>query len=169
MKSKWHGIMKMLEIKHYSKDGDVIWEDHNILNLLHTDGEEFILQALFNGEPIPVAYYLGLDNRSDLSVEDTMDSLTTEPAGSGYLRQPVLSSGEFTFAVTNAGYTQAQTPIVEFNASGGSWGPVANIFLSTEADSSGFLISSLTLSSPVTLNDGERVTVRMGLGMRDCN
>ncbi|MHA2043230.1 MAG: hypothetical protein ACW99G_00465 [Candidatus Thorarchaeota archaeon] len=159
----------MLEIKHYSKDGEILWQDENILNLLHTEGEVYILTTLFDGEAIPVAYYLGLDNRSSLSVDDTMASLATEPNGNGYLRQPVLSSGEFTFSVTNGGFTQAQTPIVEFNASGGSWGPVSNIFLATQADSTGFLISSLTLSSPVTLSDGERVTVRMGIGMRDCN
>lgn len=169
MKDKWHGLMKVLEIKHYSKHNELLWEDKNILNLLHTDGEEFILQVLFGGEAIPTAYYLGMDNRASLSESDTMGSLGTEPIGNGYLRQPVLSTGEFTFTVTSLGFTQAQSPIVEFNASGGTWGPVANLFLTDQSDSSGYLISSIKLSSTVTLDDGERVTVRMGLGMRDCN
>lgn len=169
MDNKWRGITKLYEIKHYSKDGDLLWEDRNILNLLHTEGEEFILRVLYGGLEVPVAYYLGMDNRSTLSSSDTMASLGTEPIGNGYLRQAVLSSGEFTFAITTGGYTQAQSPIVEFNASGGTWGPVNNLFMTDQADSSGYLISSIKLSSTVTLADGERVTVRMGVGMRDCN
>ena len=169
MENKWHGLTKVLDIKHYSKDGEIIWEDKNILNLLHTSGEEFILQTLFGGNAVPVAYYLGMDNRTTIAASDTMSNLTTEPIGNGYLRQPVLSSGEFTFDVTSGGFTQAQSPIVEFNAAGGTWGPVGNLFMTDQSDNSGFLISSIKLSSTVTLNDGERVTVRMGLGMRDCN
>lgn len=160
--------MKVLEIQHLSKTGEIIWEDKKLLNLLHTEGEEFILEAIFAGGIIPDTYYLGLDNRTAISESDTMSDILTEPIGNGYLRQPVLSVGEFTFGLTSGGFTQAQSPIVTFIASGGSWGPVNNLWLTTEADETGQLISTVVLSSETTLLDGERVTMRIGLGMRDC-
>ena len=168
MNKNWQGIMKVLEIQHLSKTGKVLWEDKNLLNLLHTEGEGYILDVVFGGGIIPDTYYLGLDNRDTIAASDTPDDLITEPIGNGYTRQPVLSSGEFTFALTTGGFIQAQTPIVTFIASGGSWGPVNNLWLTTEADNTGLLISTVSLTSEVTLLDGERVTMRLGLGMRDC-
>ena len=43
--SDWHGIMKILWIKHW-RDGEMIWEAENIKNLLHREGESFILRVL---------------------------------------------------------------------------------------------------------------------------
>lgn len=168
MNKNWQGIMKVLEIKHLSKTGEVLWEDKNLLNILHTQGEEYILDVIFGGGTIPDTYYLGLDNRDTIAASDTPNDLTTEPLGDGYVRQPVLSVGEFTFSLTSGGFVQAQTPIVTFVAASGSWGPVNNLWLTTEADNSGLLISTVLLSSEVTLLDGEKVTMRLGLGMRDC-
>jgi len=169
-KSNWHGIMKVFEIQHLSKENEVLWEEKQLFNILHTEGEQFILTALFvDNTVIPTAYYLGLDNRPTLGVSDTMSSvITTEPVGNGYVRQPVLAQGEFVLGTATNGFSQVQTPILTFQASGGSWGPIINLFMTDQSDSSGSLISSIRLSTEISLNDGEKVTVRMGFGMRDC-
>ncbi len=58
--------------------------------MLHILGEQFFLNALFQGGPtnlyIPAFYYLGLDNRPTLFAADTMSGLVGEPSANGYLR-----------------------------------------------------------------------------------
>lgn len=167
MKNDWNGILKILEIQHLSKEGAVLWEDQNIYNILHTTGEEYILSALFAGESVPTNYYFGLDDRSSLLAADTMSDLTGEPSINGYQRAAAASSG--LFAVTEVGgVNQATGPIVSFTASGGSWGPVENVFLATTIDDTGYLIASAALSSSITVSDGQVVNVRMGLSLQDC-
>lgn len=168
MKNNWHGLMKVLEVQHLSKDGEVLYREGKILNLLHTEGEEFIVSALFAAEEIPENYYLGLDNRTVLDDADTLSSLISEPTVNSYERQPADSTA-WAAIVNNDGYFQANSPIVTFRAIGGSWGPVRNIFLATSDDASGFLISSAALSNPLTVANGEQVSMRLGFAMRDCS
>jgi hypothetical protein len=165
MKKDWHGLLTILEISHI-RDGKVIWQDKNLRNLFHTTGEEFMLKALFEGLALPAAYYLGLDNRSAIDVADTMTDLVDEPSVNGYLRQSVDYDG-FTVSL-NSGVNRALSPIVTFMASGGSWGPVRNLFLTNESDDSGYLIASVPLSASATLNPGDNITMRMGLSLQDC-
>ena len=171
MKEKWHGILKVIEIQHLDKDGKLLWEQRDIKNLLHTDGEEFILRLLFAGESLSSFYYLGLDNRSDVLAADTMTTVQnegSEPATNGYSRVVLTVASSFTIQLSSGGNTEALTPISSFSASGGSWGPIANLFLTTEADDSGRLISTVSLSNAVTVGDGETLTVRMSLTLKDC-
>jgi len=167
----WHGIMKVLEIQHRDKNGNVIWEQKGIKNLLHLKGEEFLLRAAFTGgkvsNVIPENYYLGLDNRTTVVEEDEMTNTTGEPGFSGYERQPVASSGDFTVSFEN-GHYQAISPIVAFGAIVGSWGPVQNLFLSDQSGSLGVLISTAVLDTPVIVNDGESVTMRIAMTLKDC-
>lgn len=168
----WNGILKILEIQQW-RDDQVIWEARNINNLLHLEGEEFLLRAAFTGGQsstvIPVNYYLGLENRSTLSIEDTLNTLLTEPSTNGYTRQIVHSSGDFTAVVNQVtGHWQAVSPIVAFRASGGNWGPVQNLFLCTSVDNSGLLISSVRLPTAITVTAGDQVTMRMAITLRDC-
>lgn len=166
----WRGIMKVLEIKHW-REGEVIWEQNNILNLLHLDGEEFVLRAAFNGgrisNIIPENFYMGLDNRQAPSASDTMDSLIAEPTANGYTRQPISSAGDFT-VVEDSSHFRAVSPIIAFQASSGSWGPVQNLFLTDRTDNTGFLISTAIIQTPITVNDGETVTLRLAMQLRDC-
>ena len=53
-------IMKVLEINHTNKNGDILYQNKNMGNLLHLAGEEFILKALFGGVALPAKYYLVL-------------------------------------------------------------------------------------------------------------
>ena len=167
-------IIEILEIKHLSKNGTVLWEAHNLPNMLHISGEQFILLATFVGGGIantyiPASYYFGLDNRTSLAAADTLLTVAaTEPATYGYNRAVVSSSGQFAVSVAMTGHNLATSPIVTFSAIGGPWGPVRNMFLSTTANNTGYLIASVALLSSVTLNAGEQLSARIGLGLKDC-
>jgi hypothetical protein len=168
----WNGIMKILEISHLNKDGKILWQDTNILNLLHKEGEEFILRAVFTGGQvstiIPENYYLGLDNRSIVDAEDSLDDLISEPLTGGYERQEISSSGDFAVILENNNFI-ASSPIVAFRATSGTWGPISNLFITDKADNSGSLISTATLSSAITVEIGNSVTMRIGMQLRDCS
>jgi hypothetical protein len=166
----WHGIMKILEINHLNKKGDVIYEEKNIKNMLHITGEDFVLKSLFTGQQIPNNYYLGLDSRSLLSFTDTISNLFgAEPAANGYGRQSIPYNN-FSIIELNNGHKQANSPTVLFKAIGGQWGPVKNIFLSTGLGygSNAVLISSASLSNTITVSDGEIVTMKMGMLLSNC-
>jgi len=163
-------LLKIIEIQHLSKTGEVLWEDKNIHNLLHTDGEEFIIDILFAGEIVPVNYFFGLDNRTNINVSDDMETIETdgdEPDANGYLRQKIPSEGLFEIGLVDT-VTQATTPILTFVAEGGSWGPVKNMFMTTLADNSGILISTVSLGQSINVSDGETINLRMRIALQDC-
>lgn len=158
-------------IQHISKDGKILWEDKDLYNVLHTDGEEFILRAVFLGGKtsntyIPNYYYFGLDNRTTPAISDTMSDLVSEPFTNGYVRGAIASTSEFTLS-TSSGNKKISSPILTFQATGGSWGPVKSLFLTDKSDDSGYLISSVPLSSALTLNSGESINLRMNLVLKD--
>ena len=171
MKKDWHGIMKILDIQHRDAKGNLLWEDHNIHNLLHLDGEEFLLRATFQGGQdntvIPEYYYLGMDNRLVVDSEDTMEDIIGEPAGSGYERQPVHSQTDFAINFEQNHFV-ATSPIVAFQATTGTWGPVSNLFISDTNDTSGYLIATAVLTTAIEVNSGDSVTARIGMQLRDC-
>ncbi len=168
--SNWNGLVKILEFN-LIRDGEIILQFKNLKNLLHASGENFILRACFFGGQtssiIPENYYLGLDNRENLDVADTMVSLAGEPSGNGYSRQAISSAGSFVIS-TSSGHYIATSPIVTFQATGSSWGPVNNLFLTTETDETGYLISSVELPQAVTVAAGDMITLRTVLSLRDC-
>lgn len=165
MSKSWHGLVKILEIQHV-RNGEVIWEEKNILNTLHIGGEMFLLACAFdkteNVFP-PANYYFGLDNRDTITVNDLMSDIEDEPTGNGYLRASVSSSGEFTIDVLNGVY-RATSQILTFSATGSGWGPVKNIFMT---DGNGILIASNSLSKVLNMTSGDAVNMRMALALRD--
>lgn len=170
-KVNWNGLLKVIEIQHLNVNGDILWSQKNIHNVLHLDGEEFLLRAAFQGGQvntiIPEYYYVGMDNRVSVSALDDMDGLINEPQVNGYVRQPVSSTTDFTLNFEQDHYV-ASSPIMTFQATGGDWGPVKNIFLTDRIDNTGYLIATATLSSEVTVTDGDSITARIGLQLRDC-
>ena len=167
MRNDWHGLIKVLDINHV-RNGQIIWEAKNLHNILHQNGEEYFLTVLFNndGSLPPANYHLGLDERSILLVDDTMSNLIDEPTVNGYARQPVSSVSGWTIELAN-GVFRALGPIITFGATGGSWGPVSNLFLTNRTDNDGFLIASVALSNTITMSDGDAINMRMGLSLRD--
>jgi hypothetical protein len=162
-------FLNVMTIEHVDADGKVLWKQENLHNIFHINGEEYMLKALFAGFSIPGTYYFGLDNRGGLDDSDTLNTISTsgnEPTVNGYFRQGVGSTS-FTVAVVGS-HNLAQSPIVSFSASGGSWGPVSNLFMATTSDNLGHLISSVPLSQLVTLDNGQSINVRLGLSLKDC-
>lgn len=169
----WHGIMKINEIVQKDHNGKTIFKEENIYNILHNQGEETILSAVFIGGPasnsyIPNNYYLGLDNRSTITADQTLSDLSGEPSGSGYSRQPSSSVTGFSIVNANGAY-QARSNIIIFAAVAGTWGPVSNLFLTdVSSGASGNLYSTAVLSSPIILSAGETISVRFSLALKNC-
>lgn len=170
MQKDWYGLIKIKKIQHLSKTGEVLWENSNLYNTLHLDGELFILNAMFAGGQdniyIPDFYYFGLDNRTTITAADTMVSLQNEPLVNGYIRQDVSSLSQFSVAL-NTGHYRADSPVIAFSAIGGGWGPVRNLFLTDKGDNTGSLISSVSLGSVVSLIAGEQILLKMALSLFD--
>jgi len=163
--------MKILEVRHLNCKGEVLMEQHDLRNLLHLEGEDFMLRACFVGgrisNVIPDFYYLGLDNRLNVMSDNTMDDLIGEPVGGGYQRQQIASQGDFSINLEGEHFI-ATSPIVAFRSTTGSWGPVSNLFLTNAADNSGSLISTVILQTPVSMSPGDTVTMRIGMQLFDC-
>lgn len=172
----WSGLMIVEEFKHI-RNGEVIYEEYEIKNQLHLEGQQLILGAMFSGGPtanpfIPDLYYFGLDNRSIVAVDDTLATIgSLEPRQNGYARQPVSSTSGFTIEFNNdrAAY-QATGQIVTFRGTGGSpnavvWGPVQNLFLTDRPIGAdiGTLIATATLSTAVSVRSGDSISMRMSM------
>jgi hypothetical protein len=169
--NNWPGIMTIKEIQHTDLAGNVLWSAKNIKNLLHWEGEQFLLQAAFTGGRdstiIPDVYYLGLDNRLSVDEEDTIDDLISEPSGGGYERAEISSFGDFSINFEQNHYV-ATSPIVAFRSTVSSWGPCSNLFLTAEVASTYRLISTAVLPSAITMNTGDAITMRIGMQIREC-
>lgn len=163
MKENWHGLMKILEIQHI-RNNEVIWEKHDLYNIMHTGGDQFCLMCCFDndGSYPPEKYYFGLDNRPSLNFGDVIDDLIDEPNINGYARQSIDSYNGFTVSSSNGIY-RASSGIITFSATSGSWGAVSNLFLV----GNNILIASAPLSDSVTLEAGDSFNVRMSLSLRD--
>jgi len=174
MKSKRPSLLKITELNHFSKNGELINQYRDLPNLVHDEGEEFMLRAIFEGGRvensfIPNIYFFGLDNRSAITSEDTMETIAldaSEPSVNGYSRQGVGSTSNFQIELVG-GIWEADSPIITFFASGGSWGPISNLFLTTSSDNSGFLISTVELSDTFTLTDGQLINMKMIISLKD--
>jgi hypothetical protein len=156
----------------FIKNSKVVWKNSNLKNILHFQGEELILKILFSDyEDVPEYYYFGLDNRETISVDDTLPDLVSEPVVHNYMRQVKNSIDDWTFAVAN-GYNVVKSSIITFGASGGSWGPVRNLFLTninqSQVPGSGYLISTVNLGQSITVSSGDAISLRMSIGLRNC-
>ena len=172
MNKNWFGIMKVLSFELKNKKGKILYREENVYNMLHKEGEQFILSTCFAGTALPTSYYFGMDNRFITTVGDSMSSFNDnqyEPSGFGYLRQQIPSSGanSFTLVFEGSNY-RAVSPPIQFSAINGSWGPIKNIFLTNKSDITGFLISSASLQNSIIVENGQSITMRMAMALRDC-
>lgn len=164
----WHGIMTILELNHISDNGATLYRETNVKNIIHKVGEEYVLGVLFSSKTKPENYYVGLDSRSSLnSVSDIGAVIEYEPSiTNAYERQAVASNS---FQVQEvSGVMQARTPTLVFKATGGSWGPIKNIFIATARGTDPntcTLISSAGLSREITVASGEIITMRMAMSL----
>ena len=165
---KWHGLMKIVEAEQI-RDGKVLWREENIRNTFHAGGELFMLTCSFDNDGTfpPEQYYIGLDNRSSVTVEDLMTDLVDEPSGNGYVRQSISSNGGFTIDLLNSVYV-ATSNILTFSASVSSgYGPISTMFITNKSDNTGILLATATFSSPFTLSAGDIFNTRINLSLQD--
>lgn len=146
----------------FDNNNNIKFFQDNIKNTLHQTGEQYMLNALFRQGEISPFYYAGLDNRPALSVTDTISSINGEPSLTTSYRRQKIESWEIP-SILNGIYV-VKSGYIKFNANTTAWGPVGNIFLTTE-NSGGILISSVKLVSPVTLAVGDSVTMFINLSL----
>ena len=160
-------LMEVLEINHINKFGDTLFQKKNIKNLVHKQGETYMLKVLFGDLSKAEKYYLGLDNRATLADGDTIQNASSlEPTSNNYSRQS-LNNNSFSFVTNTFGDYQANSPVAYFKATGGSWGPVRNLFLCTSNSSDGYLLSSVSLGSSITVLEGETITMRIAMALKN--
>lgn len=151
---------------HRNRDGNIVdWGLNE--NITHDLGEQFICQALFSEQAqVPLNYYMGLDNRASLAKADTEAGLT-EPNGSyGYARIALASdANDWTIGSDANGY-YADSAQKQFQASGGDWTIMRNLFLAT-ALTGGILLGSVALSPARTVLDGEKLDAQMRFVLKE--
>ncbi len=164
-------LLKILELKHFDAHRNCIWESRNILNTIHKEADLLILSASFNtsGITVPDNYYVGMDNRSTISVDDTLSSLVDEPSTNGYSRIPLSSSDGFEIALNDSSIYQATSGTITFvSGIGLSWGPVSTMFLATTVDNTGYLLSSVAITGGSrTVSNGQTLVAKMAITLQD--
>lgn len=175
-KRSYH-IMHIAEIIHYDINGKIKWGTKNLHNIVHDEGEIFLLSAAFATNAIgygvpPTTLYLGLDNRSGLAETNTLASLIGEPIDNGYTRVGLRTdgtgaSGQDFYITQPAAYYQAQSKIAHFECNTNDWATVSKLFLATSSDNSGKLIASIALTAPRTLVVGDYIDIAMYIGMSE--
>ena len=172
-------VLHIDAIQHLDKDGNILWEAKDLHNLLHDEGELYILSAAFAtamagyGAP-PSNLYLGLDTSTrTLAEADTLALVTENSVSNGYSRAALSTSGAGTvsddFYITQPGaYYQAQSKIIEWTATNNTWTTVTKLFLTTASTgTSGKLICSIALSANRTLSVGDTIRCAMYLGLSE--
>lgn len=166
-------------VNHLSKFGDVLWQSGQIDNILHDEGEQYILAQSFattrTGFTTVTQMHFGLDNRASLAEADTLATCdATEPkTAGGYSRKAVGTGGTgaagqpFVFG-TVSNYWQAQGTTVTWTASGAAWATMKNLFMcTTSTGTTGKLICSLALTATRTLQVDDVLNASMYVGLSE--
>jgi hypothetical protein len=176
-KNNWNGLVKIDEIKLISKEGIVLWEDKDLYNVVHYEGQQYMLSCLFSGMAIPSNYSIGLDNRATPAAGDVYANLTAygEPSSAnGYARSSV-GSDSFTVekeSSTSSNYI-AKSLVISFKCDTGSW-TIRNMFLTATtlvgSTNTNFLISSIALKggNTITVSAGNLISMRMSMRLGVC-
>lgn len=156
----------------------MLWYEKQRPNLLHKEGEIYILSAAFATDtegygPAKSNLYIGLDNRETLRIKDTLaDVVENEPHTLSYARLPIKTHGGFTSFWTEAEKEDEPSiftisAAVEFIAEGADIGHVSNFFLTTAASGTdGRLLVSTGMKRAHTLYEDYRLTVEVILNLR---
>lgn len=115
----------------------------------------------------PTEFYLALVNDTPTET-DQLGDVTGEPSTHGYERQLVErnDTGWPTLALDNGDY-MATSKQVTFGATGGSWGPVTYMLLTTvKSGTSGVLIAFVALSSSKTILENETFGCKMKIKLQ---
>lgn len=164
--------------KLYSPDGSLLWVMNKRPNLLHYEGEQYILSAAFNTSleeygSIPGELYIGLDSRPALKASDTLvNAISREPQLPAYKRARIRTNGDFSPKWEKAQgesedvFTLAAT--ATFSAKDGDIGTINNYFLTTAREGGkGKIIVSSALTHPFDFWEGYKLTTELIVSLRD--
>lgn len=181
MSNTWNGLVKIEEAQIVTKDGKIKWQQKNIHNILHDEGQKLILKCCFvnpyknETDRIlpPTNYYFGLDNRIELLPEDTISSLDGEPQRTTGYRRFAVKPTIFTLEKV-VGVWAAKSPIVTFTATTDI--TVRNVFMMTTTQEKNeldeivnvtYLISSVAFDEQQTITSGDNFRIKMSLSLQD--
>lgn len=172
-------VLHISEIQHLDKEGNILWSDENLHNILHDEGEQYILSAAFATTmagygPPPSTLYIGLDTSTrSLGELDTLALVGENASANGYIRAGLSTAGaglavDDFYIAQPAAYFQAQSKIIEWTAITANWTTVTKLFLCT-ADSgiAGKLICTVPLSTNRTLAVGDTIRCAMYIGLSE--
>lgn len=174
-------IIQTAHLMHLSPDGKVIYEEWTDPNILHDEGEQYMLARSFataytGYTTTPATVYLGLDTRASLAEADDLIAISGEPSTGGYARQSLSTGGTgaggqdlVMSQVTGAYRLTSKSLTFTHNTTGASWTGLLNMFL-TDASSgtSGKLYCSVALSTSRTIaNTGESLTCTIYIGLSE--
>lgn len=163
------GLHSIWDIVCRDKYGNIKWGELNVHNLLHDEGEESILKAIFSKTYTVTANdFIGLDDRVTIAEADTLSSLSDEPAVGGYARQPIATNAvDFTIS-QDSGDWQAVTKIVTFTPSGTNYPSVRNMFLCDVVSGvGGKLFASVALSQARVVLDGDSLDINLTIKLTE--
>lgn len=146
------------------------WVEKDLKNLLHPDGELYLLSAAFATQlsgygPAPDNLYVGIDNRTTIEAKDTLAIVTAyEPKVSSYKRQALKTSKDFTLM---PGERQIMAG-VSFEA-GHDIKSVSKYFITTASSGSanGKLLMSVAMRHERALFPGDVLRLEITIGLKD--
>lgn len=170
MSKPWSGLVKLLELKVTDLDGNVVFEKKDINNVLHYQGQELILSCMFGNSTPPSEYYVGLDSRTSITVNQNMTSLQGEPTTGGYVRQPLARGTNFVVTTVGTSTTsvKATSTTVTFTATGSSYTATDMFLCTSSSGSTGYLISTVAFGTTVTVSPSNQVSMKFAMQLGDC-
>lgn len=168
MSKPWNGLVKLIELKVVDINGNVLFKKENINNVLHYQGQSLILQCMFGTESVPGDYYVGLDSRSSITLNDKMTNLQLEPSGFGYSRQTLVRG------TTNLNVSPDTTPpkvtssTITFSAVGGSYTATDMFLCTAQSGTSGYLISTVAFGTTITVSPENLVSMKFAMILNGC-
>ena len=168
MEKPWNGLVVLEELLVTEKDtNNIIYKKENIRNVLNYGGQSLILSCMFMGTTVPVEYYVGLDNRSTITANQTMADISGEPSGNGYQRQPLVNGTNFEFvpAVTPP---KVRSTTISFTGSGAGYSATDMFLCNVNTGYSGLLISTISFGTTLYITAGNVVSMKFAMTLGSC-
>jgi len=172
-------VLHIREISHLNKYGKILWKDKDLKNILHDEGELYILSAAFatgySGYGVaPDNLYLGLDTSTrTLGEADTLSLVGENAQTNGYERKALSTQGtgvsgqDFVLNQPTTFY-RAESKIWTWSCVNDAWTTVTKLFLCTApSGTSGKLICSVPLSSSRLLQPGDVISAAIYIGLSE--
>lgn len=154
-------------------------EQKNLSNVLHFEGEQYILAAAFNTamrehEGTPEFLYVGIDNRETVTPAQTLtDVVAAEPTLGSYQRAPISTKDGFASGWVRVKGKKDDSIFIlnrtlTFRAEGGDIGRVKHYFLTTAAQgANGKLIMTTPMKKPFDFDEDWSIKADFTISLRE--